>query len=135
MIIMKKHRKKRLGRGAGTGWGSKKKHRGKGSKGGKGFGGSTKHNRSFVYTKNPYHFGHRGFYRHMKKEIKTINISEIEKLTKDEKIDLKKLGFDKLLGNGKIEKPLKIKIDYFSVSAKRKIEESGGSIETTNDKI
>ena len=57
-------------RGSKThGYGAKKKHRGKGSKGGKGYGGSTKHNRTYIYAYEPEHFGHKGFHSMKKKDV------------------------------------------------------------------
>jgi large subunit ribosomal protein L15 len=123
------HRKKRKGRGAGTGYGAKKKHRGKGSQGGKGWGGSTKHNRSYVYSKDPFHFGRKGFHRRNRKEIIAINVGELEKISSGKKeIDLRKLGYGKLLGRGEIKSAFRIEVDRFSKSAKEKIESAGGSI-------
>jgi len=44
-------------------------------------------------------------------------------------IDLRALGFTKLLGSGKIEVPILVKIDGFSKSAAAKIEAAGGRVE------
>ena len=43
------------------GWGAKKKHRGKGSKGGRGKAGRHKHKFSYVNTVDPYNYGYKGF--------------------------------------------------------------------------
>ena len=45
------------------------------------------------------------------------------------RIDLRGLGFTKLLGSGKIQVPILVKIDNFSKSAAAKIEAAGGRIE------
>lgn len=44
-------------------------------------------------------------------------------------VDLSKLGYTKLLGQGKLAKPITIIVQRTSESAKKKIEEAGGSIE------
>ena len=80
----------------------------------------------------------RGFTNIFSKQVQIVNLSTIEKL------NLKKIDIDilydkgvinkksipvKILGNGIIEKPLNVKVEYFSKSAKQKIEEAGGKIE------
>ena len=44
-------------------------------------------------------------------------------------LDLRALGFTKLLGSGKIQVPILVKIDSFSKSAAAKIEAAGGRVE------
>ena len=44
-------------------------------------------------------------------------------------LDLRSLGYTKLLGSGKIQVPILVKIDGFSKSAAAKIEAAGGRIE------
>ena len=46
-------------------------------------------------------------------------------------LDLQVLGFTKLLGSGKVQVPILVKIDSFSKSAAAKIEAAGGRIEKT----
>lgn len=132
-----KRKKKTRMRGSKThGYGSKKKHRGAGSRGGRGKAGSGKR----ADTKKPTilklygksYFGKRGFNRPQKiiknKKIKTINIQDLSRYNQTE-IDLTKLGYDKLLGKGNPDRPYKIKIKFFSKLAKEKIEKVGGRIE------
>jgi len=115
-------------RGSHThGFGAKKKHRGKGSKGGKGMGGSSKHNRSHVYAKDPEHFGKKGF-TSLKARAKVINVFELVKFDND--VNLTAMGYDKLLGQGEISKPLKVTVLYCSPSAKEKVEKAGGKVIT-----
>ncbi|MBI4019022.1 MAG: uL15 family ribosomal protein [Candidatus Aenigmarchaeota archaeon] len=115
-------------RGSHThGFGAKKKHRGKGSKGGKGLGGSSKHNRSFVYAKDPGHFGKKGF-TSLKERAKVINVFELAKF--EGEVNLTEMGYGKLLGQGEISKPLKVKVLLCSPSAKEKVEKAGGQIIT-----
>ena len=95
----------------------------------------------------PDHFGKRGFKRPQKviKEIKTINLKELDvlvkkmveegKLKKEKggiKVDLTELGYDKLLGTGKITQPLIIRGKYFSENAIKKIEEAKGKVEVVS---
>src|SRR3989338_363122 len=111
------------------GYGSKKKHRGKGSQGGKGWGGSTKHKRSFIYAYKPDHFGHKGFHSIGREEEKVANVGELEKLGNGKKeISLADLGYGKLLGDGKISVQVTVHVAKFSKSAKEKIESAGGKI-------
>jgi large subunit ribosomal protein L15 len=44
-------------------------------------------------------------------------------------LDLRALGFTKLLGSGKVQVPIVVKIDSYSRSAAAKIEAAGGRIE------
>lgn len=121
-------RKKRKGRGAGTGWGSKKKHRGKGSTGGRGFAGLHKQNWSWVTSKDPEHYGYKGFFSHKRKE-KAINVGELEKMAGDKKeINLSELGYGKLLSRGNVSSALTVKIKKYTEKAKAKIEGAGGKI-------
>jgi large subunit ribosomal protein L15 len=122
-------RKTQKMRGSKThGYGAKKKHRGKGSKGGKGYGGSTKHKRSYIYTHEPEHFGHKGFHSLRKKDV-VVNIRDLEKMSKGKnELDLNEMGFTKLLSEGEISKALTIKVKKFSKKAKEKIESVGGKI-------
>lgn len=43
-------------------------------------------------------------------------------------IDLERLGYDKLLGSGKITHPLIVRVKFTSKTAERKITEAGGQI-------
>lgn len=113
------------------GWGMKKKHRGGGSQGGRGLGGSNKHKYSFVTSKDPDRFGYKGFFS-KKKKIKSINIDEVLKMEdrmEGDTIDLKKAGYGKLLSRGKINRAITVKVGKFSAKAKEKIEKAGGKIE------
>ena len=115
------------------GWGSKKKHRKAGNRGGRGMSGTGKrsdHRKTMILKMygNEY-FGKHGFHRPQKliHEIKTINIEDLNKFN-EVNIDLKKLGYDKLLGKGTISKKVNVIIPSFSKSAKEKIEKIGGQI-------
>ena len=111
------------------GYGSKKKHRGGGSRGGRGMAGSFGHKKLKILKENPEHFGKRGFKRKKKKEVKAINLIEIEKIASKlgkNKINVSELGYNKVIGKGKLTQPLEIEAKVFSEKAKVKIEEAGG---------
>jgi large subunit ribosomal protein L15 len=123
------------------GYGSQKKHRGGGSRGGRGKAGLHKHKRFSVFKYDPDHFGKRGFKRPKKivKNFKIINIKQldpmIEELYEQKKIQKEKgnyiikldeLGYEKLLGTGKLNHKVIVEAKAFSKSATKKIEELGG---------
>lgn len=115
-------------RGSHThGWGSKKKHRGGGSKGGHGYGGSHKHKYSYIVSKEPWHYGYKGFVKPRQKKDRTINLDALDKLEGND-INLTKLGYDKLLGSGSVSRAITVKVKKFSKVAKEKVEKAGGRI-------
>lgn len=131
-----KRKKNTRQRGSHTcGWGSKKKHRKAGNRGGRGMSGTGKrsdHKKTMILKKFGHdYFGKFGFTRHntnfVSKEIKTINVGDLEKF-KENNIDLRKLGYEKLLGKGNINKKIKVIVESFSKSAKEKIEKIGGQV-------
>ena len=139
-------------RGSKThGWGSMKKHRGAGSRGGRGMAGTGKRGdaKKPSIWKNKKYFGKYGFKRPKKitVEIKAINLKTIEqniellllkKLIEKKNdsyvIDLKKLGFNKVLSTGKITKKFNIKCEYASKKAVDKIKQAGGNITLKEEK-
>ena len=109
----------------------KKAGRGAGLRGGRGNAGLLKHRYMHMVKNMPDHFGKHGFKRHpsIKKKNRTINIGQLEDLYPGKsEIDLKKEGFDKLLGSGKLNKKFKIKVNYASEKAISKIKEKGGEL-------
>jgi len=127
------------------GWGSKKKRRGAGNRGGRGMAGSGKRadqkKPSILKEYGNKYFGKRGFVKHNKKIVKPINIDNLEKklpdlvskklINEESKgfiIDLKKIGYNKLLGSGKITKKLVITADSASKKAIDKIKKAGGEV-------
>ena len=139
-------RKVRKYRGSRThGWGQIAQHRGAGSRGGRGQTGGHKHGwtRTIVYEAD--RFGKNGFKRAWTSEEDAINVGTLDEIAeqlvtknlafeKDDgvHIDLNALDIGKLLGSGKIQRPLIIKVGSFSESAKRKIEEAKGRIVSEN---
>jgi large subunit ribosomal protein L15 len=142
-------RKKNVKQRAGTthGWGSMKKHRGKGNKGGAGKAGTGKRGdakKPSIWKKK--YFGKFGFKKKGEKiEIIAINIDTLvnmlgklvaeKKITQESEtfiIDLSSIGYNKLLGRGKTDKKLKITVDYASATASEKISSAGGEVITLN---
>jgi len=130
-MVVRKRKKDTRQRGSYThGWGSKKKHRGAGHRGGRGFAGVGKRGAS---KKTKYlavgiqPLGKSGMIKIRNKfDDKTINIGELEKKFPDQKeIDLTALGYDKLLGTGKLSKKINIKVSKISKRAKEKLEALG----------
>ena len=109
----------------------KKGGRGAGLRGGRGNAGLLKHRYVYMIKNMPDHFGRHGFKRPQGviKKDKTINVGELEdKFPSKKDIDLEKEGFDKLLGGGKLNSKLKIKVDSASEKAIEKIKEKGGEV-------
>ena len=107
------------------GHGNTKNARGSGCTGGKGRAGSTKHK----FTKYYVDFGQRITLK-PKEKLKTITLEALSEIIKDKKeINLKELGYDKILGKGKLLKPVIIKNAIVTAIAKEKIESVGGKIE------
>lgn len=79
----------------------------------------------------PEHFGKKGFKipSEVAREIKSINLKDLDRIAKEknlEKINVLELGYEKVLGKGKLSKPLTIEAKFFSKQAIKKIEEAGG---------
>jgi len=109
----------------------KKGGRGAGLRGGRGNAGLLKHKYMHMIKNMPDHFGKHGFKRHpsITKRNKTINIGQLEDIfPRKNEIDLTKEGFDKLLGSGRLNKKLKIKVNNASEKAIAKIKEKGGEL-------
>jgi len=141
-MVVRKDKKFRRFRGFRSyGFGSHKKHRGGGSRGGRGQAGLHKHKWSYTVKYDKEHFGKHGFTRPPEtvEIIKAVNVSDIdrkvEQFLKDKtaveeggkiKIDVSKIGYDKVLGSGRIKHAMIVEAKYFSKSAIKKIEEAGG---------
>ena len=124
-------RKTKKFRGSMTHGKGKKGGRGAGLRGGRGNAGLLKHRYTYMIKNMPDHFGRHGFKRPQGviKKDKTINVGELEdKFPGKNDINLEKEGFDKLLGGGKLNSKLKIKVDSASEKAIEKIKEKGGEV-------
>ena len=130
-----KLRKIRKFRGSRTqGYGRIGQHRDSGSKGHRKVG-RHKHLWSYVVTHEPDYFGKSGFTspQSLHRIEKTINLKKLEEMvqiSQQEKpeINLTALGYTKLLGTGKVSKPLSVQVPSYSKSAAEKIKEAGGEI-------
>ena len=132
-MVQKRKRKKAVKmRGSHThGYGSKKRHRGSGGRGGKGYAGSFGHNKVKYMLQEPEHYEKRRFKSLREKQIVptpvAISLRDVEKLAAGKKeINLTELGYDRVLSSGKLTKPLTITAKYFTAKAKTKIEKVGG---------
>lgn len=139
--MTRKLRKIRKKRGSRTqGYGRVGQHRGGGQRGGHGKAGLHKHKWSYTLKHEPDYFKKDRFKSPRgRKEDNIINLKELEeiasKLTPRRKkrkvkvlIDLEEMGYDKLLGEGKITIPVSVKVPSVSETALRKIEEAGGEV-------
>ena len=118
--------KKRMGRGTSSGHG---KTCGRGHKGQTSRSGGTKGSRfeggqTPIYRRLPK----RGFANYpFRKEYTIMNVSDLNKYEGEvNKQVLGVSGLLKILGEGEINKPVTVKADKFSESAKKKIEAAGG---------
>jgi len=134
--------KKRIGRGNATGQG---RTAGKGHNGYKSRSG-TKAKLHFeggqtpLARRLPKRGMSKGKFNHLpsKSKIQTINVSDLNSL-KLKEVDKKALYDEnlikhtkypvKVLGNGVLDATIEIKVEYFSASAKEKIEKAGGKAE------
>ena len=107
------------------GYGRKKRHRGKGNKGGSGMAGSKTHKIFKTLKENPNYFVHKTLKKKQKEVI--INLRDLKNF-KENKIDLRSLGYTKLLGIGEIERKVEVIINKWSKTAEEKIRKMGGII-------
>ncbi len=144
MVVRKRKKSRKLrGRTRTMGWGRIGQHRKSGSRGGFGAVGMHKHKWMWVlkYARNWY--GKHGFTRPLElvPEIVAINVGELDELAKfllsknlayreDNKIviDVASMGYNKVLGSGKVTLPLKIITRSITEKARKKIEEAGGEV-------
>jgi large subunit ribosomal protein L15 len=130
-------KRKRIGRGDSSGWGTTA---GRGNKGEKSRSGGAK-GEYFEGGQTPIirRLPKRGFANIFRVDYEVINLSKLSQFFNDgDAIDietLKEKGLVKrgkpvkILGDGEIDKKITIKAHAFSKSAKEKIENAGGSIE------
>jgi len=141
----KKRKATRL-RGSEThGKGTGKKHRGSGSRGGRGMAGSGKRSEAKLMkmTGGKRHLGKVGFVSRKADGVKvnTITVATLQRnldsmlreseITKEKDlyvIDLTKLGYDKLLSKGNVTEKLKITVDSASAGVIEKVKEAGGEV-------
>jgi len=129
-------KRKRIGRGAGSGQGGSA---GKGTKGQNSRSGGGV-NLGFEGGQMPLHkrIPKRGFTNIFKKQYEIINIKDLTSFQAGETVDrdtllkrglIKKARAVKLLGEGDISYPLSIKVEKISQVAEEKITSAGGKVE------
>ena len=129
-------KRKRVGRGMGSGMGktATRGHKGQGSRSGVSF------MRGFEGGQMPLHrrLPKRGFTNIFKKEYTVVNLSRLAELEAGEitpeilfqrGILKNKNGMVKVLGVGELSKPLTVRAHKFSESAREKITQAGGKAE------
>ena len=149
-MSINKRKKNSRQRGSTThGWGSMKKHRGAGNRGGRGMAGSGKRGDTIkpsIWGKK--YFGKSGFKKkNIKEKVNSISIGYLEeklnsfldkKLISKEGdsylVDMGKIGFNKLLSQGKLLNKFKIKVKYASKKVVEKIKSGGGEIDLLEEK-
>ncbi len=131
-----KREKKRVGRGPGSGWG---KTAGKGHKGQKSRAGA-KIPPWFEGGQMPLirRIPKRGFTNIFRKEFAIINVRDLNRFPPDSDVgpeELKKSGLVKkikhgikLLGDGELKHPLKVRVHKASEAAVKKVEAAGGEV-------
>ena len=131
-------RKSRRQRGTRfCGWGQIGQHRASGSRGGVGNAGKHKHFYIRTLKEEPEHFGHEQFHALRKSDItRWVNLRDLNQLMKYSKatedgkvvLDLSELGYEKLLGAGRVDAVVSVKVKKASKSAIEKIAEAGGEV-------
>lgn len=132
-----KHRKKRVGRGPGSGWG---KTCGRGHKGQKSrSGGGVKPGFEGGQMPLTRRIPKRGFNNPFKKRYAIVNLRDLRVFAAETVVDeeaLRRAGLVKgqvegvkLLGQGEVTVPLTVKVQAVSAAAKSRIEAAGGRVE------
>jgi large subunit ribosomal protein L15 len=113
----------------------KKAGRGAGKRGGRGNAGINKHRLMTRLKYMPGHWGMHGFNRHP--SLRNVNISintqEVQALADGDSINLNEMGYDKLLGKGRIDRAIHITVAEASARAIEKVEAAGGSVTVGDD--
>ena len=150
-MVVNTRKKNSRQRGSHThGWGSMKKHRGAGNRGGAGNAGSGKRSDSKKpsFWKNKTEEGKYGFVnRGRHKPVKSINTLTLERklseylsknFAKEENggisINLLSAGYSKLISKGKVCKKMFVTCDSASSKAVKEIESLGGSVTLLKEK-
>ena len=113
----------------------KKAGRGAGKRGGRGNAGINKHRLMTRLKYMPGHWGMYGFNRHpsLRNVNVSINMQEVQDLADGDSINLSEMGYDKLLGKGRIARAIHITVAEASARAIAKVEAAGGSVTIGDD--
>ncbi len=137
MVAREGRRKKRVGRGTGSGLGktSGRGHNGQKSRSGGGKGPAFEGGQTPLQRRLPK----RGFTNIFSKEYSEVNVASLNRFDEGTTVEIdvlinaglvknKKNGI-KILGKGSLDKALTVKAEKFSKSAMEKIEDAGGKAE------
>jgi len=142
-LLKLKRKRKRVGRGGDLGGTSGKGHKGQRAR--SGAGSELRPYFEGGQMPLPRRLPARGFNNSFKKEVKIVNLKDLQDKFADgdtvNKQSLLKAGlikgcgkfFIKILGNGKLTKSLNIQADVVSESAAKAINESGGKFQLTEE--
>ncbi len=144
MVVRRRKKSRRLrGRTRTMGWGRIGQHRKSGCRGGFGAAGMHKHMWTWVVKYAPNWFGKHGFQRppSIVVEPLEVNVGYIDEAAEElvarglaEKqgdyivVDLRKLGFNKLLGGGRVTRKLRIITPEATERAVEKVRAAGGEV-------
>jgi large subunit ribosomal protein L15 len=130
-------KRKRVGRGPGSGHGKTacRGHKGSNSRSGGGVPPGFEGGQMPLKRRLPK----RGFHNIFRKRVATINIRDLARFEKGSVVDMQTLITSgvvkrpsagiKVLGEGKISYPLTLRVHSYSKAAKEKIEAAGGKVE------
>lgn len=131
-------KRKRVGRGSGSGWGctSGKGHKGQKARTGGGVRVGFEGGQTPLYRRLPQR---RGFNNINRKEFAIVNLDDLERFEAGTEVTLDLLiekgiiknikDGVKVLGEGELTKALKVRAHKFSKSAEEKIKAAGGTVE------
>ena len=138
MVVRREKKSRKLRGSRYMGYGGTQ-HRGSGQRGGFGKAGLHKHKWSYILKYDRDYFGKHGFKtpKSIKEIDKPINLREIEEMINKGKIsgtekdgrlviDVTQFGYTKVLGAGRLTKPIIVKARSFTEKATEKIKEAGG---------
>jgi large subunit ribosomal protein L15 len=138
-MVVRREKKVRKLRGSRTmGWGRRGQHRDRGSQGSRQVG-MHKEKWSWTVKYGKEWYGKHGFKNPTSRKVSSISLRELKLLIENNKIeytkennriiiDLTKFGYEKLLGSGKIDLPLIIKVNRATQKAIQKVKEIGGEV-------
>ena len=136
MVVRRRKKSRKLrGRTRTMGWGRIGQHRRSGARGGFGHAGMHKHFWTWVTAKSPGYFGKYGFHLppEDRVEFTEINVGDLDELARKlgtNTINLAELGYNKLLGMGKVKKAYTVIVAYASKKAIQKVKAAGGKVVT-----
>ena len=135
MVVNKRNKNTRMRAKTTHGYGSMKKNRGAGNRGGRGLAGTGKRadqkKPTILKLYGLAYFGKKGFKNQRKvgKKNNVLNLSQLNKIFEKKEGDFYIINaekYDKVLGKGNINEKIKITCKSFSKLAIEKIQKAGG---------